>query len=87
MVLTVDLDQDVYDFISAYADGRGITFSAAVNELVRRAQQAPEPETGSKLVRSEHGYLVVAATGHVLTSEMVKEYSEDELLPRGRKDS
>ncbi|WP_144312495.1 hypothetical protein [Terriglobus saanensis] len=81
MRLTVNLDADVYSFTSAYAGAKGITLSAALSELVRRAEQAPE--AGSDLPRlktSQHGYLVVAGTGDKLTPEMVKEASEDEVV-------
>ncbi len=80
MRTTVNLDPDVYDFASAYAGAKGITLSAAISELVRRAEHAPEPaSTSGRLKMNEHGYLVIAGTGDVLTPEMVKEYSEDEL--------
>lgn len=81
MRLTVNLDSDVYSFTSAYAGAKGITLSAAISELVRRAEQAPEPGDDSpRLRRSEHGYLVIAGTGNTLTAEMVKEAAEDELV-------
>lgn len=80
MRLTVNLDADVYDFTSAYAGAKGISLSAAISELVRRAERTPESAgTSSRLRVNEHGYLVIAATGDVLTPEMVKEFSEDEL--------
>jgi hypothetical protein len=80
MRLTVNLDPDVYNFTSAYAGAKGITLSAALSELIRRAEQVPEPGDDSpRLKQNEHGYLVIAKTGHVLTSEMVKETSEDDL--------
>jgi hypothetical protein len=50
---------------------------AALNELIRRAEQAPEP---SRLARNEHGYIEIAETGDVLTPEMVKAASEDKIL-------
>jgi len=79
--LTVNLDPDVYSFTSAYAEAKGITLSAAVCELVRRAEQTPEPGSDSpRLKKSPHGYLVIAGTGDVLTPEMVKDTSEDELV-------
>lgn len=81
MRLTVNLDPDVYSFACAYAGAKGITLSAAIGELVRRAEQTPEPGSNSpKLKTSPHGYLVIAGTGDVLTPEMVKETSEDELV-------
>ena len=81
MRTTVNLDPDVYSFTSAYAGAKGITLSAALSELVRRAEQVPEPaDESSRLTRNEHGYLEIAATGDVLTPEMVKAASEDELV-------
>jgi hypothetical protein len=81
MRTTVNLDADVYSFTSAYAGAKGITLSAAISELVRRAEQVPEPGSDSpRLKTSPHGYLVIAGTGDVLTPEMVKEASEDELV-------
>ena len=80
MRTTVNLDLDVYRFTSAYAGAKGITLSAAISELVRRAEQVPEPGSSSSgLAMNEHGYLEIADTGNVLTPAMVKEASEDEL--------
>ena len=77
----MDLDADVYSFAQAYAGAKGISLSAAIGELVRRAEQAPEPaEVSGRLETNEYGYLVIAKTGNVLTPEMVKAASEDELL-------
>ncbi len=81
MRTTVNLDADVCSFTTAYANAKGITLSAALNELVRRAEQVPEPASNSnRLKASRHGYLVIAGTGNTLTSEMVKEASEDGLV-------
>ncbi len=81
MRTTVNLDADVYSFTCAYAGAKGITLSAAISELVRRAEQVPESVTSSpKLRMNEHGYLEIAETGNVLTPAMVKKASEDELV-------
>jgi hypothetical protein len=81
MRTSINLDADVYNFASAYAGAKGITLSAAISELVRRAEHAPEPVSDSpRLKRSPHGYLIIAGTGDVLTPEMVKESSEDGLV-------
>jgi hypothetical protein len=81
MRLTVNLDADVYSFASAYAGAKGISLSAAISELVRRAEHAPTTESKSRRLRtSPHGYLVIAGTGDALTPEMVKEASEDEVF-------
>jgi hypothetical protein len=42
MRMTVNLDPDVYSFTSAYAGAKGITLSAAISEVIRRAEAAPE---------------------------------------------
>lgn len=81
MRLTVNLEPDVYDFTSAYAGAKGISLSAALSELIRRAEHAPEDiSLSSRIRRNEYGYLEIAKTGHVLTEEMVKAASEDELI-------
>jgi hypothetical protein len=83
MRLSVNLDPEVHEFVSAYANGNGITLSAAMNELLRRAEETPMPEPGSpssRLKWSEHGYLVISGPGEVLTPEIVKQTSEDPLV-------
>ena len=81
MRMTVNLDSDVYGFTSAYASAKGITLSAAISELLRRAEQVPAPASSpSKLKMNEHGYLEIAETGEVLTPAMVKKATEDELF-------
>jgi hypothetical protein len=79
MRTTVNIDPDAYSFASAYAHGKGITLSAAISELLRRAEQVPEPDSG-RLRMNEYGYLEIADTGYKITPEMVKEASEDELF-------
>ena len=80
MRLTVNLDPEVYTFASAYAGAKGITLSAAIGELVRRAEKVLGPGSDpSKPKIGPHGYLVIAGTGDALTPEMVKEASEDSL--------
>jgi len=81
MRTTINLDPDVHNFTSAYAGAKGISFSAAISELIRRAELMPELGVDSPRLRTgPHGYLVIAATGDKLTPEMVKEDSEDELV-------
>lgn len=82
MRTNVNLDTDAYDFASAYAHARGITLGAAISELLRRAEHAPERVVSgsSKLKESRHGYLVIAKRGKVITPEMAKDASEDDLV-------
>lgn len=77
MRTNVNLDTEAYDFASAYAHAKGMTLGAAISELLLRAEQAPESaDASSRLVMNEHGYYEIAG-GDPLTSEMVKELSED----------
>jgi hypothetical protein len=75
----VNLDNDAYSAAVAYAAAKGLALGAAISELILRAEQAPVPpiSASSKLVRDEHGFLVVKGPGPVITSEMVKIESED----------
>ena len=81
MRTSITLEADVYHFASAYAGAKGITLSAAISELVRRAEQMAEApvSTSTRLKTSPRGYLVRAKTGTVITPDMVKEASEDDL--------
>ena len=75
------IDNDALEFASVYANSRGISLGIAVSELIRRAKQMPDPTVGasSMVRRDEYGFLVVKASGPVITSEMVKEESEDDI--------
>jgi hypothetical protein len=78
----INLDNDVYDFASAYASAKGLPLGTAVSELLRqRAEQMPESPTAAspRLRRTGRGYLVKASSGNVVTTEMVKESAEDDL--------
>jgi hypothetical protein len=82
MRTTVNLDPDAYSFASAYADAKGISISRAVNEFIHSAERNPPNAIAipGRLQRNDLGLLEIASTGHVITSEMVKAASEDELL-------
>jgi len=77
----VNLDNDAYSVATAYASARGLALGAAISDLIRRAEQAQEIplSSSSKLRRDQHGVLVVRATGPLITSEMVRNESEDDL--------
>ncbi len=78
MRANVNLDNDVYAFASTYASAKGIPLGAAISELLRRAEQAPELSS-SLLTTTGRGLLVKARGGRVVTPGMVKELSEDDL--------
>ncbi len=77
----VNLDNDAYRVATAYAAAKGIALGAAISELIRRSEQAPELplEASPKLKRDRHGILIVKAAGPVITFEKVREESEDDL--------
>jgi len=79
----INLDNDAYNFAFAYASAKGIALGAAVSELIRqRAEQkvGASATASYTLKASPRGFLVKAKTGKVITPEMVKEASEDDLV-------
>ncbi len=80
MRTSVTLEDDTYEFVLCYSRGRGITLSAALNELIRKAETAPAPEP--EIVFSPEGFPMFPPTGGRITSEMVKKLEEDEFDPR-----
>jgi hypothetical protein len=81
MRTSVTLDDDVHEFASSYAHGRGISLSAALNELIRKAESAPRPEH-FEFERSPNGLPLLPRTGRPITSEMVKQLEEEEFDPK-----
>lgn len=73
------LDDDVHEFATYYARGKGITLSAALNELVRQAETAPKPEPD--IVIGPHGLPMFPRTDNTITSEMVNKLEEEEFDP------
>jgi hypothetical protein len=78
MRTTITLSETTHAFVGYYAQARGLTLSAAIDELIRKAQSAPaapQPE----FRRSPNGFPLLPRTGRVITCEMVKALSEDEI--------
>jgi hypothetical protein len=83
MRTTITLDDDVHEFASYYANARGITLSAAMNELIRKAESNPVPVLEHfEFERSPNGLPLLPRTGRTITSEMVKQLEEDEFDPQ-----
>lgn len=80
MRIRITLDDDVHEFVLVYARARGITLSAAIGELIRKAQAAPAPEP--KIEYSSNGFPLLPRTGRVITSELVKRMDEEEFDPK-----
>jgi hypothetical protein len=80
MRTTVTLDDDVHEFAAVYSSARGISLSAAINELIRKAEQAPLPQP--EIIWSAEGIPMFPPTGRAITSEMVKRIEEEEFDPK-----
>lgn len=80
MRTTITLDEDVREFTSVYSRARGMTLSAAINELIRKAEDAPAKKPD--LIWSEDGVPMFPPSGRVLTTEIVKRLEEQEFDPK-----
>jgi hypothetical protein len=76
MRTNLTLDDDIHQFAQIYAAAKGITLSAAISELVRRAQHAqlPPPEMRRSAIT---GLAAFPGSGRTLTSKMVREAESD----------
>ena len=81
MRTTITLDDDVHEFAQYYANAKGITLSAAMNELVRKAEEPQDPEP--LIVYSSDGFPMFPPIGggRVVTDEMVNKLEEEEFDP------
>ena len=80
MRTTITLDDDVHEYATYYANSKGITLSAAMNELVRKAENPPEREP--LIVFSADGFPMFPPSEGTVTAEMVKAIEEEEFDPR-----
>jgi hypothetical protein len=80
MRTTINLDDDTHEFASYYARARGISLSAAVDELIRKAQAGP-PASPAEIQYSASGFPMFPPTGRTITTEMVKQLEEEEFAP------
>jgi len=76
MRTNITLDDDIHKFAQMYATAKGITLSAAISELVRRAQNSnpPTPEMRRSALT---GLATFPSGGQSLTSKMVHEAESD----------
>lgn len=77
MRTSITLEDRIHEFASFYASARGITLSAAINELIRKAQATPAQEP--EILRGPNGLPMFPATGRTITAEMVKKLEGEEL--------
>jgi hypothetical protein len=82
MRTTITLSDETHTFVGYYASARGLTLSAAINELIRKAPAEPKPKP--EIVFSPDGFPMFppSGTGRVITDEMVKKLEEEEFDPK-----
>ena len=75
------MDDKTHTFASYYANARGLTLSAAIDELIRKAQAAPasKPEICFSPIS---GLPMFPPRGGTITAEMVKEIDDEEFDPQ-----
>jgi hypothetical protein len=74
MRTNVNLNDDVHQFALIYAAAKGITMSAAINELIQKAQAIPPPP---EIGYSANGVPCFPSRGGVITTEMVKKIENE----------
>jgi hypothetical protein len=82
MRTSITLNDETHTFARYYAHARRLTLSAAIDELIRKAQAAPEPKP--EIVFAPDGFPMFppSGTGRVITNEMVKKLEEEEFEPK-----
>jgi hypothetical protein len=80
MRTNVNLAEDVHQFATLYADARGMSLSAALSELVRKARAIETAEPKPPVFeRSSAGVPLFPDDGHRITADMVRKAEEDAL--------
>ena len=80
MRTTITLSDETHDFASYYAQARGLTLGAAIDELIQKAQAAPPQAV--ELHFLPNGFPTFPPTGGTITSEDVKRLEQEEFEPR-----
>ena len=80
MRTTITLDDETHEFAAYYARSRGISLSAAIDELIRKAQTRPAPKPQIQI--GPAGLPMFPPTGRTITAEMVKKIEEEEFDPK-----
>ncbi len=81
MRTTITLNDETHALASYYAHARGLTLSAAIDELIRKAQAAPPPAP-PEICYSPCGLPMFSPAGGIVTGEMVKNIEEEEFDPQ-----
>ena len=80
MRTTITLNDETHEFAAYYARSRGLTLSAGIDELIRKAQEGPKPKLDIRT--GPNGLPMFPPTGRTITAEMVKKLEEEEFDPK-----
>lgn len=73
----LNIDSDSYSIAEIYAKARGISVSAAVSELLRRAEEAPAPPS-PLLTTNRLGLPIVSRFGRVVDRTIARRIADGE---------
>ena len=76
MRTNVNLDDDIRQLTTAYANARGISLGAAIGELIRRAESTA---ARVEVRRAPNGVPLFPRKGRVITDEMVRRALEEDV--------
>ncbi|MGO9340529.1 MAG: hypothetical protein ACLPY1_23905 [Terracidiphilus sp.] len=79
MRTTITLNDETHTFASHYAHARGLTLSAAIDELIRKAQAPPAPP---EICYSPSGLPMFPPSGGIVSAALVKNLEEEEFDPK-----
>jgi hypothetical protein len=81
MRTTITLDDETHEFAAYYARAKGITLGAAIDELIRKAQEAQAQPPAPTVHRLANGFPVFSSSGKTITPELIKRLEEEEFEP------
>jgi hypothetical protein len=81
MRTTITLNDETHTFARYYAQSRGLTLSAGIEELIRKVQAAPAPKP-EICFSPMSGLPMFPPRGGSITTEMVKKIEEEEFDPQ-----
>ena len=80
MRTTITLNDETHEFAAYYARARGLTLSAAIDELIRKAQAPPAPKPDIRI--GPNGLPMFPPCEGRITTEMVKKIEAEEYDPK-----
>jgi hypothetical protein len=81
MRTTITLSDKTHAFASFYAQARGLTLSAAIDELIRKAEAAPPPAP-PEICYSPSGLPMFSPSGGIVTAELIEQIEAEEYDPQ-----